>query len=79
LYSNKSTLAINRRNKKDKRFLKTEIPKTRRFEVFKDEDIFGAQLEMYSNDCLEIENDCDTDNEEINKSSKLMNRRLNQM
>ena len=78
-YSNKSTLSRNNRNKKDGWVIKIEIPKTRKFEVLRDEDIFGDQFEMYSNEDLEIENDCDTDDEEINKSTKLMNRRLNQI
>lgn len=76
LYSNKTTLAWNHFLKAEKSDKNFRIPKTRKFQVFKDLDIFGDQLEMYSNEWLEIENDWDTDDEEINKSRKLMNKRL---
>lgn len=54
-----------------------EIPKLREFSVYNEADVFGTMLEKYTLENSEIENDCDTDEEEQKHAYRRMIRRLN--
>ena len=74
-HTNNSTLSFNEISKSLKSEFKL-IPIQKRFKVYREVDIFNHQLESYNEENSETENDCDTDDETISNSRRLLIKNL---